>query len=220
MTMNKNSRTILPKVLITDSIHSTKGTNTDPTFFESFLWNVQISLVFKLCHQTHYLALHPISLIKGFLLKVVTKLKMLQTNVCGMQKHHGPRNCSLHLGDVSTGLACTQFRNPKVVHLYNTIYPLHSFNFLTYLSQLSTNVIHLIYLYYSKYVPFQHLLALGPAFQGPLIGFVTHLFFSLPVQFYIYDSSQNGCCCYRQMHQQEPNYTIGHLVLKLNETEQ
>lgn len=118
-----------------------------------------------------------------------------------------------------TGLGCTQFRHQKLVHLYYAIYPLLSFNFPTYLFQLSTNLIHLIYLYYGKYVPLQHLLALGLDFQRPLTGFVIHLFFLFTFNFVLMTHHKSGCCCHRQMHWQEPNYTIGHLVLKLNVTE-
>lgn len=137
-----------------------------------------------------------------------------------MQKHSGPSTLqSLHVGDVSTGLSCTQFRHQKLVRLYYAIYPLHSFNFPTCRSQLSTNLVHLIYLYYRKYVPLWHLLARGSDFQGPLTGFVIHLFFLFPFNFVLMNHHKSGCCCCRQMHWQEPNYTTALLVLKLHETE-
>lgn len=134
--------------------------------------------------------------------------------------HSGPGKLqSFHLSDINTGHGCTLFRHQKLVHLCNAIYPLHSFNFPTYLSQLSTNFIHLIYLYYSKHVPLQHLLALRPDFQGPLTGFVIHLLVLFLFNFILMIHHKSGCCCYIQMYWQEPNYTIDHLVLKLNETE-
>ena len=93
-------------------------------------------------------------LIKAFLLETNTKLKMLQITCVWHTETFWPSKLQpLHSGDVCTSLGCTQFRHEKLVHLYYAIYPLHSFNFPTYLAQLATNLIHLSYLNYSKYVP-------------------------------------------------------------------
>ena len=122
----QSSKIILPSCSSENANHEQHTSVLRVCTLHLFFWGECKSMVTKSSHRPIISHCTPfLVLIKAFFLEGMTKSKMLQIRCVWHTEHSSPSKLrSFHLGDVSTGLGCTQFQHQKLVHLCYAYLPI------------------------------------------------------------------------------------------------